>query len=179
MIRHPAAFVGSIKRLNWQFKFKTVLAQESLMRDWLHPFEAEMRRCRDHDVDVIEQGIVLWNALHWFIDRMHERHPEWAFIRHEDLAADPVAGFESLYRRCGLSWSPLVERSVREHSTGRGKNDVPTWRHGSVKRDSRAATATWSHRLTAEEITRVRRGVDDIAARFYSDDDWAVATSRS
>ena len=179
MIRHPAAFVGSIKRLNWQFKFKTVLAQDQLIRDWLHPFEAEMRRCRDQDVDVIDQGIVLWKVLHFFIDQMRERHPDWAFVRHEDLAGDPVTGFESLYRRCGLTWGPRAELAVREHSTGGNKKDVPTWRHGSVKRNSRATAGTWSHRLTTEEVGRIRRGVEEVASRFYSEDAWVVATSRS
>ena len=179
MIRHPAAFVGSIKRLNWQFKFVTVLQQDLLMRDWLGPFEEEMRRIRDNEVDIIDQGIVLWNVLHHGIDELRRRHPEWAFVRHEDLAADPVAGFRELYAYCDLTWSPTVEATIRSHSQATNVKEVPTWRHGSVKRDSDAATKTWRSRLSPEEIARVREGVAKIAARFYTDTEWELAVSSS
>jgi hypothetical protein len=167
MIRRPVAFVGSIKRLNWQFKFKTVLAQERLVHDRLAPFEEDMRRCRDTDVDVIEQGIVLWNAIHHVVDSYRTEHPGWSFVRHEDLAAGPVPGFERLYRALGLTWSEEVAREIAAYSSGDNRKDVPTWRHGSVKRDSRAAGETWRTRLTPEEIERIRSGTDEIALRFY------------
>lgn len=166
-IREPVAFVGSIKRLNWQFKFKTLLSQGALIRDHLHPFEPDMRRCRDGDVDVVEQGIVLWNALHHAIGEMREAHPEWSFVRHEDLARDPVAGFSELYRRCGLTWNGSVGREITAFSTADTGKELPMWRHGSVRRNSSGATETWKLRLTEEEIDRVRRGTRDVAARFY------------
>ena len=166
-VRSPVAFVGSIKRLNWQFKFKTVLSQGALMRDWLGPFEADMRRCRDEDVDVVEQGIVLWNALHHVIGELRDRHPNWSVVKHEDLAADPGRGFEDLYRACGLQWDGEVARAVAAYSSAGSQKELPMWRHGSVKRDSHTATETWRHRLTDEEVERVRTGTAEIAARFY------------
>ena len=179
MIRHPAAFVGSIKRLNWQFKFKKVLQQNLLMRDWLHPFEEQMRYVRDNDVDVVEQGIVLWNVIHHTIDELRRRHPGWAFVRHEDLAAEPASGFRTLYEHCNLTWSTGVEATIRAYSAKDNKKEVPTWRHGSVKRDSRAATETWRHRLTPQEVERVREGVAAISGRFYAEEEWASAASSS
>ena len=167
-VRSPVAFVGSIKRLNWQFKFKTLLAQDRLLRDWLAPFEGEMRRCRDTDADVVDQGIVLWNALHSAIAELRHRHPEWSFVRHEDLAADPVARFDELYRACGLRWGEDVVRSIQRFAaTGGRDRELPMWRHGSVKRDSRAATETWRNRLTEDEVERVRKGTQEVAALFY------------
>jgi len=166
-IRDPVAFVGSIKRLNWQFKFKTLLSQGALLRDWLQPFEEDMRRCRDNDIDVVEQGIVLWNALHHAIARMRVEHPEWSFVRHEDLARDPLAGFHGLYRACGLRWDEDVANKVRAFSTADTGSELPMWRHGSVKRNSSGATETWKLRLTDEEVARVRAGTSEVAASFY------------
>jgi hypothetical protein len=168
-VRIPVAFVGSIKRLNWQFKFKTLLAQGPLMADLLHPFEAAMRRCRDEDVDVVEQGIVLWNALHHAIDRLRADHPRWSIVRHEDLSLDPVTGFADLYTRCGLEWSDDVERQIAGFSTGDPKAELPMWRHGSVKRDSSGAIQTWKSRLTDDEVERVKAGTGEVAALFYDD----------
>ena len=42
MIRNPAAFASSIKRLAWGFDFRNWLDQELLMRDLLHPFTDEI-----------------------------------------------------------------------------------------------------------------------------------------
>ena len=168
-IRNPVAFVGSIKRLNWQFKFKTLLSQGALMQDWLYPFESEMRRCRDEDVDVIEQGVVLWNVLHHAIDRMRADHPGWVVVRHEDLARNPSTGFAELYRRCALAWTSDVERQVDAFSSADSGAELPMWRHGSVKRDSAGATGTWKMRLTEGEAERVREGTAEIASRFYGD----------
>ncbi len=172
-VRSPVAFVGSIKMLNWQFKFKTLLSQGTLMRDHLVPFETDMRRCRDSDVDVVEQGIVLWNALHHAIAELRDRHPDWSVVRHEDLAADPRAGFEELYRACGLTWDAKTASAVKRFSSAssngeaEGMKELPMWRHGSVKRDSRTATETWRSRLTDEEVERVTAGTAEFAAKFY------------
>lgn len=166
-VRNPVAFVGSIKRLNWRFKFKTLLSQGALMRDHLAGFEGAMRRCRDEDVDVVEQGIVLWNVLHHAIAELRDEHPEWSVVRHEDLAADPVASFEALYAATGLRWDDGVAERVRAFSTADTGKELPMWRHGSVRRDSRSATETWKLRLTDEEVERVRSGTGEIAARFY------------
>ena len=169
-VRNPVAFVGSIKRLDWQFKFKTLLSQGPLMRDWLHPFERDMRRCRDEDVDVVEQGIVLWNVLHRSIDRMRAEHPAWQVVRHEDLAADPTKGFARLYEACGLSWDASVESRVAAFSRGAGGKELPMWRHGSVKRNSADATETWKLRLTEGEAERVKEGTREVAMLFYPED---------
>ena len=129
-----------------------------------------MRRCRDEAVDVVEQGIVLWNAIHHAIRELRDAHPDWSFVRHEDLSADPLGGFERLYRACGLRWDETIARQVTAFSTADTGKELPMWRHGSVKRNSRGATETWKLRLTEEEIARVRTGTAKVAQAFYGSD---------
>ena len=173
MIRHPAAFASSLKRLGWQFKFRGWLAQEALMRDLLHPFEQDIRRCAVDDVDIVEQAIVMWKAMHHVIAVYRRRHPEWTFLRHEDLAREPVEGFRCLYERLGLGWDADVEAEVKRHSGALNPGEVRRWRHGTVRRDSRATTRTWLHHLTSEETLRIRDGVEEVSPLFYSDADWS------
>lgn len=165
-IRHPVAFVGSIKKLNWQFKFKTVLSQELLLRDHLGGFEAEMRRCRDNDVDIIEQGIVLWNAIHDTVGRLRARRPGWSFVRHEDLAGDPLSGFQELYERCHLTWTDEVASKLARFTSETNPQEVPAWMHMTVKRSSSAAPTTGMQRLNPDEIRRVEVGTREVAERF-------------
>ncbi len=174
MIRHPAAFVGSIKKLNWGFDYeRNWLAQDLLMRDllgrWADAFEGY-----EGEVDLVGEGIVMWNAMYDVVRGYRERHPEWHFVRYDDLADEPLAGFRDLYTRLGLPWDERARRAVAESASTANVKDVPAWRRRAIKRDSRAAKRTWGQRLTPDEVARVRREVAEVAASFYSEEDWEL-----
>jgi hypothetical protein len=168
-IRHPLAFAGSIKRLGWQFKFRSWLAQERLLRDWLEPFEDQMRACWNNQADIIDQAIVMWNALHHLIAEHRRRHSSWIFVRHEDLVEAPIARFKDLYERVGVRWSPSIEAKIHRHTASASPKELPLWRHQSVKRDSASTLTSWRHRLTDEEIERIRTGTSVTAKHFYEE----------
>jgi hypothetical protein len=173
LIRHPAAFAGSLKKLDWQFHFEPWLAQPALLRDRFGPYEDRMRHySKDKSVDVIGQAILMWRMLHGVIEDYRRRHPGWVFVRHEDLAADPVGHFEQIYRHVGLDWDGDVARRVLRYSSASNPGEVPWWRHGSVKRNSSAVTGTWHHRLNEEEKVRIKHELADVAPRFYPDYEW-------
>ena len=174
MIRHPAAFVSSIKRLNWRFHFRGWLEQPLLLRDWLGAFHADMSRFSGDDADVIDQAIVMWNAMHHVIARLRERHPEWIFVRHEDLARDPGGGFSNLYERLDLGWDERTADKVLRYSRPTKPSEVPRWQHASVRRDSAGTVRTWRSRLSSAEIARVRASTSEIASQFYGEEDWEV-----
>jgi hypothetical protein len=172
MVRHPAGFAGSLKRLDWRFEFQNWRDQPLLLRDLIGPFEEQIREYADRERDLIDQAVLMWNVTHHVILGFRERHPEWSFVRHEDLAEEPVKGFRSLFDRLGLEWDALAEDAIVRHSTDRSRAEVPTYLHQTVRRDSRAARWTWRDRLTPDEQRRVREGTAEIAAAFYSDEDW-------
>lgn len=167
MVRHPVAFASSIKRLNWRFEFRDWLAQEDLLRDKLERWRDDMHACWANKVDVIEHAIVMWNAIHDVVDGYRASHPEWTFVRYEDLAGDPAAGFRALYESTHLTWSSKVETAIAQTSSAGNPSEVPLWRHQSIKRSSAAARDTWKTRLTPEEVERVTKGTAEVAARFY------------
>ncbi len=172
MIRHPAAFVGSIKKLNWGFDYeRNWLAQDLLMRDLLGPWADSFRGYRG-EVDIVGEGIVMWNAMYDVVRGYRERHPDWHFVKYDDLADEPLGGFAGLYGRLGLRWDERARREVERSSSESNVKDVPAWRRRAINRDSRAAKRTWTQRLTPEEVERVRRGVAEVAPSFYGEEDW-------
>jgi hypothetical protein len=174
MIRHPAAFIGSIKRLNWGFDYEeNWLPQDLLMRDLLG-HRADQFRGYQGEVDLVGEGIVIWNAIYDVISGYQRRHPDWSFVRYEDLAEAPLKGFEDLYERIGLTWSDRVRRDIGASSGSGNPKEVPVWRRRAVKRDSASAKKTWQVRLSPDEIRRIRTETEEVASRFYSDADWAV-----
>ncbi|HEX2295753.1 MAG TPA: sulfotransferase [Actinomycetota bacterium] len=172
MIRHPAAFVSSIKKLSWGFDYeRNWLAQDLLMRDLLGAW-AESFRGYEGEVDLVGEGIVMWNAMYDVVRGYRDRHPDWHFVRYDDLADYPVDGFRDLYARLGLRWDARVAREVERSTQESNVKEVPAWRRRAINRDSRAAKRTWTKRLTPGEVERVRRGVAEVAASFYADEEW-------
>jgi hypothetical protein len=172
MIRHPAAFAGSLLRVDWpRFDFRNWSDQPLLLRDLAGPYEGQIRAfAGGAEHDRIDEAILMWNVMHHVVGRYRDRHPDWSFVRHEDLSEEPVKGFRDLYERLGLEWDPVAEAVIVRSSTGRG--EVPSHLHRTVRRDSRAARWTWVRRLTPEERERVRRGTAEMAEAFYGDEDW-------
>jgi hypothetical protein len=173
MIRHPAAFAGSLKRLDWPpFDFGNWAEQPLFLRDLAGPYEAQIREFAKGGGDLIDQAILMWNVIHHVIRAYRQRHPEWSFVRHEDLAEEPLKGFRDLYERLDLVWDRTAETVIRRSSAHQSRREVPAYLHRTVRRDSRAARWTWLHRLTPEERERIREGTAEVAAAFYEDGDW-------
>ncbi|NOY98812.1 MAG: sulfotransferase [Chloroflexi bacterium] len=166
-VRHPAAFVSSLKRLGWSFDFRDLLEQPLLMRDCLEPFRAEMEAAED---DVISQGSLLWRMIYHVVDKYRRAHPDFRVVRHEDLSVEPVAGFGSLYETLGLEFNARARRAVEESSSAANPKELS--RTHAVRLDSRANVKNWRRRLTDDEIARVRQMTADVAEKFYADDDW-------
>ncbi|MDP9068771.1 MAG: sulfotransferase [Actinomycetota bacterium] len=169
MIRKPVAFVSSIKRLNWGFDYEqNWLAQPALMRDHLGGHEGSFRGYQG-EVDLVKEGIVMWNAIYDFVRALEARRPEFLYVKYEELAAEPVAGFEKLYAGLGLTWDEDARARVADFSDSTNPKDVSTRDRRAIKRDSRAAAETWRQRLSPEEIERVERETAAVAAHFYDD----------
>ncbi len=90
LIRHPAAFASSLKRLNWKHPFSDFLSQPLLMKDHLYPFENEIKQYSEEEYDIIDQAILLWKLIHKMIIKYKEKHNDWIFLRHEDISQNPL-----------------------------------------------------------------------------------------
>jgi hypothetical protein len=177
MVRHPAAFAGSLKRLGWRFDFNNWAKQPLFLRDLAGSYERQIREYASNERDLIDQAVLLWNVIHHVIRGYRERYPEWTFLRHEDLAEEPVDGFRKLYERLELPWGRSIDAAIGRWSTGRWRGEVPRILHRTVHRDSRSARWTWLRRLSQEERERIRAGTAEVAGDFYSDEDWVPAES--
>ena len=160
MIRHPAAFAVSIRRRNWRHRFGDFLDQPLLMRDFLAPHEAELRAAADRRPDILDEAILLWNVLYSAVATLQERHPDWIYVRHEDVAASPVERYRELYADLGLEWTAPVERLVQETSSA--SNPGEARRADSIRRASASQVRAWTSQLSPEETERVRSGTDPL-----------------
>ena len=169
-VRHPAAFVSSLKRLNWPFDFQDLLNQPLLMRDHLEPYREEMHSMQADDV--IGQAALLWNLIYGAVHATRASNPDFLVIRHEDLSRDPIPGYRALYEALNLEFTPRVETTILNSSNSENPRELPRKKVHAFKLDSRANIDNWKKRLTVEEIERVHSMTDTISELFYSDAEW-------
>jgi hypothetical protein len=171
MIRHPAAFVKSMKDRHWGFyPSRWALPQPLLMRDFLAPFE-KMIELEQEQHDIIDQTALLWKILNYVALEYKKKNTGWIFLRHEDIALNPIAGFRNLYDKLGLVFSDDIQQAIYDSS----KDTNPAEGTGNVQfvqRNSRATVSNWKRTLTASEIRRIRRQVEEVSSHFYLDSDW-------
>ncbi|HYX85722.1 MAG TPA: sulfotransferase [Gaiellales bacterium] len=170
LVRHPAAFAASIKRLHLRHPFGHFLAQPLLMRDWLQPFTADLHRFAEAEQDIVDQAILLWNVIHHALAAYRDRHADWPLLRLEDLSRRPVEGFHALFDRLDLPRDGHVDQMIRR--TSDASNPAEASSADSIRRDSRSHIWNWKRTLTEAEIDRVREGTAALAPRFYGAEDW-------
>lgn len=175
LLRHPAAFVLSIKEKKWLFNYNNLLAQPELMRDLLQPYEEQIRAFapKNEDYDVIEGGSLQWNILYHVARELGKTRPDWVVMRHEDLSREPVQEFRKMFERLRLPFSEQVEQEVKQRSAEENPIDDQSKRNWEdATRNSKALVHKWKARLSQEEVDRIRKLTEPVAQHFYSDADW-------
>ncbi len=170
MVRHPAAFVSSLKYLGWIFDFSHLLQQPLLMQDWLEPYRAEMQQTKTDDI--IAQATLLWVMINSAVHRTIQLYPQVYLLRHEDLSLTPLQEYQKLYERMGLNFSQKARKSILATSNENNPKELNRQTSHLVRLDSRANIKNWQNRLSADEILRIKERTIDVASLFYTDEDW-------
>lgn len=169
LVRHPAAFAASLKRMQWYFPFDHLLQQEQLMDDLLYPFRREIEAGY---TDIIKQAALIWNIIYHVLSIYVERNPDWIVVKHEVLSLKPVDELHVLYEELGLTWSLDVESGISRYTTKDKRADLKKGVAHQMVRDSKKNISRWKSMLSDNEIAIVRRTTDNIACKYYTDMDW-------
>jgi len=172
MIRHPAAVVSSFKRLNLCVDIPGLLRQRLVMQRYLEPMRAELEQFVRLDPNIVDTSAMLWKALYFAVQPFREQHPDWMFIRHEDLSRDPLAGFEKICRYAGIEFTPAILQAVLDSDDVALPQELDTSLAFTTRRNIKLNVSSWKNRLTADEIERIRRRVQDVSREFYTDEEW-------
>jgi hypothetical protein len=146
--------------------------QPLLMRDYLHPFEAQITEFAAGQHAIVDQAILVWKLFYYAVSKQRRKHEDWIFLRHEDLSRNPLGQFKDLYAKLDLDFSPQVQTTIKEHTDASNPSEVPSAQAYALKRDSKSLIWNWQERLTAEETEKTREQTWEIAKEFYSNEDW-------
>lgn len=172
LVRHPAAFASSIKRLGWRLDVSWLLNQPDLIEGDLAPFKSELIADRAGTSDLIDHAALVWRVLNSVVHRYDLDHPGWRVVRYEDIAQNPVPGFRALYDYAAIPWNARTSREIERLNSAENPTEVRASSKGGTRRNSRQATLTWRTRLTGVEAARMREATSDVSQYWYSDDSW-------
>lgn len=166
-IRHPAAFIASLKVKGWEFDFKNLINQQDLMKGFLRPYQEEIWSAAHVDLDIIDQGILLWKVIYRTVLELQEKyqdHAQWYFLRHEDISREPVKFYKEICQKFNYSFNDHVLREI-ERTT-----QSPDQQY--LARDAVKNIESWKKRLTSKEVDRIKEGTQTEWPNFYTENDW-------
>ncbi len=169
LVRHPAAFAASLKRLGWWHPLEHFLKQTMLMQRHLEPYRAEIA---SKPQDIVEQAAIIWKCLYSVLFTYLDSNPNWLVRKHEVLSGNPVAELRGLYETLGLEWTATVEENVVRYTRCGNPVDLPKGTVHQIRRDSVANITRWKETLTEEEIARVYEITRPISIPYYPNKDW-------
>ena len=166
MVRRPEAYVSSITRLGWGFDF-SVWADDERLMGLLGDVAEEVERAATTDLPVFDQAITIYNGIYTMADRFRQDHPDWLFLRHEEMAADPLETLPPVYEQLGLAWTPEVARAVERDNVRAPSKDIAPAEFRTVVRQSSATVDTWRSRLDDDQAATIRSRTEAVASHFY------------
>jgi hypothetical protein len=174
-VRDPVATVSSWRRLGWTPRLAELLAQPALVRDRLARFAPDLEAALAADGDDgVGPASLLWRVIYGTVAAYRQELPGLEVVRHEDLSADPVPAFRSLYGRLGLPFGPGAERAILAATSAGSGGGAMRWsvsggglsKTAARRLDSRANLGVWRERLSDEEVARIREATADVAGLF-------------
>lgn len=169
LFRHPLGVVASFVRLGWPTgtMATSLLRNEVLMEDWLHPFARAMELAigrRDWYSGAVLYACVA-RVLSGFIERSSGAMRPLPF---EEICLDPIGRFRQLYRDFDLPYAPGV-RAMHESlcldDRRRHADHLPY----EVRRSSEAMAWAWRDEVSEHAVTTVQEVWRDLGVPLYQD----------
>lgn len=170
LVKHPVSVIASLQRAGWYPKPSQALDQPHLVVDY---FSDEPEFVSQGWDDPILAIAAYWRVAHKVLLYQVTRHPSWLVISHEDLSAEPVATFRTLYDKLDLPWSWWIERHIR------ALTERPTRNRGNPQvhqfaRSSKDIFAARLHSVPKETRRKIFDIVGDVASPLYPRESFAI-----
>lgn len=165
MIRHPAAFIASLKEKDWHFDFNDFLKQKKLLNTCLKDYAGTIQEYAREEKDLVRQGILLWNIVYSVVYYYQKKYnTKWYFARHEDLSEEPLNEYQRIFDFFDLEFNNNVKTYIEDSTRPKSED--------RLKRDARRNITLWKKRLTQKEIDQIKAETQPVWEHFYTEEDW-------
>lgn len=164
-VRHPAAFIASLKVKEWSFPFHHLASQQELLLGVLNEYKEDIENASKHNLSLIDQGILLWNCFYSVVKKYQEKYANtWYFVTHEDLSLNPVEEFQKVFQFLEIDWNDKVALKIKKTTEAKV--------FSAHFRDSKKNIASWKNRLSQYEIEKIKTETAAVWKHFYTEGHW-------
>lgn len=180
LVRHPAAFASSLKRLGLFHPFSHFMQQQKLMDEFPINFRKKIEEYTAIQVkygsikypDQIDQIILLWNLIYSYVHTKASQYPEWLVIKHEDISLNPQKYFTKIFKYLSVDIDDRILSKILGYSDSNNPVEIKADEWHQLKRNSKENIFNWKKRLTKAEIERIYSGTYETSSLYYNDDSW-------
>jgi hypothetical protein len=162
MMRHPAGVISSYLKLGWGTDVVEVLQQRALCERFGGSLREEIEAFRRGEGDAVASLILQWKMFALAALALKRQHPDWLFVSHEQLCADPVQGFRRTYDYLDLPWTEAIEQKVCADSSVQHAIDPTQHQQHVLQRESRGLASAWKQRLEPNTIDRIHHETEPL-----------------
>ena len=132
LVRHPAAFASSVKRLGLYHPFSNFLNQPLLMNQFPIQYKRQIENFTSTQLenqsiknpDIIDQIILLWNLIYSYVITMTSKHPDWLIVRHEDISLNPQKYFKQIFEYLSLEYDEKILNKILSYSDANNPPEI-------------------------------------------------------
>lgn len=170
LIRHPAAFVESLKRTEWTHPFFHFLKQPELINKYLESYKSEIIEYTNNKKNIVKQGILLWNMIYSTVNNYRDKHEKWLFLRHEDISREPVKYFRKIFEYLRLNMDYKIIKKIEKYSSTNNKSI--SYNVNDIKINSEKNIYKWKESLSTNDIELIKKKTYDVWKYFYTEEEW-------
>lgn len=171
VIKHPASFIASIKRLQWWQSMERITNKPHLITDYFTDDEEFIHR--DYS-DPLVSTAAYWRATYKVLLAQANKYPSWQIITHEQLSQKPLHVFKKLYRNLDLPWHQSIESRIIKLTQNNGSGEAKKGVVQDFNRNSseifklRVKSLSWAERKMIFDV------VQDVALSIYNRESFAI-----
>jgi hypothetical protein len=124
--------------------------------------------------DRILESADCWRASYKVVLAQLEKYPDWQVLTHEELSANPVSTFRTLFESLDLPWSDSVQNEIVRLTQQQGKTGVREGRVQDFHRDSADIFETRRDSIPKEKREKIFDIVENVALEFYTRESFAI-----
>jgi hypothetical protein len=172
-IRHPAAFYYSVKKAGWDIDIESFMSQENLMElEHLLKLKKRVLSKGVGNLNYLERQTTIWNFIYAHIYHLKEKHPDFLYLRHEDVSNNPIKYFDQVFKYCGLELTDKIRQNIKKNTSKNNSVELTQPNVQNIKRNSKELVKVWKNKLSKEEIQKIRLETQLVSSKFYKDNDW-------
>lgn len=168
IVRHPAAVVWSMMRLNWGFSFQLLENKNHKIKKIANQYQSEIKSLNKVHFreKMLERSTIFWCIIYEYFYHLLQVHPEWILVKHEELSLNPEKEFQKLFNQLGFYYSVKVKEKIKDTTNCNNPKEADTGVVHHLNRNSAQNTETFRKHLSSTQIDYILNKTEKVRKMY-------------